>query len=154
MMKTLAGFILTDFCVFPLSAGTKTISRIILVSVCAALLFSPSLCVLFFLLLWIYVLFFFSVICSLLFAPYTLFLPTVLPFSLFPGLFLVFFFFSGFFVFVDSAPPFLLFFSPVVPRFSFLQSPCDLSFSGFYSQRTIRFFQPLIASVMVAVGVR
>jgi hypothetical protein len=48
MMKTLAGFILTDFWVFPLSAGTKTISRIILVSVCAALLFSPSLCVLFF----------------------------------------------------------------------------------------------------------
>ena len=29
-----------------------------------------------------------------------------------------------------------------------------LSFSGFYSQRTIRFFQPLIAGVMVAVGVR
>ncbi|KAL9390962.1 hypothetical protein Peur_014882 [Populus x canadensis] len=48
MMKTLARFILTDFWVFPLSAGTKTISRIILVSVCAALLFSPSLCVLFF----------------------------------------------------------------------------------------------------------
>jgi len=48
MMKTLAGFILTDFWVFPLSAGTKTISRIILISVCAALLFSPSLYVLFF----------------------------------------------------------------------------------------------------------
>ena len=36
------------------------------------------------------------------------------------------------------------------PPFRF---PCDLSFFGFYSQRTIRFFQPLIAGVMVAVGV-
>jgi len=28
----------------------------------------------------------------------------------------------------------------------------DLSFSGFYSQRTIRFFQPLIAGVMAAMA--
>jgi len=70
MMKTLAGFILTDFWVFPLSAGTKTISRIILVSLYAALLFSPSLCVFFFV----------ALLFSLLFAPYALFLPTVLPF--------------------------------------------------------------------------
>lgn len=78
MMKTLAGFILTDYWVFPLSAGTKTISRIILVSVCAALLFSPSLCVLFFVALDLCSTFF-SVICPLLFTPCALFFPTILP---------------------------------------------------------------------------
>ena len=51
---------------------------------------------------------------------------------------------------------------PVLFLFSFSQfcsffssrPPCDLSFSGFYSQRTIRFFQLLIADVMAAAGIR
>jgi hypothetical protein len=40
-----------------------------------------------------------------------------------------------------SSPPVLSFFSL-----------CDLSFSGFYSQSTIHFFQPLIAGVMAAMA--
>jgi hypothetical protein len=35
---------------------------------------------------------------------------------------------------------------------SFSSSPYDLSFSGFYSQKTIRFFQPLIEGVMAAMA--
>jgi len=38
------------------------------------------------------------------------------------------------------------------PVLSFFSSPYDLSLSGFYSQRTIRFFQPLIAGVMAAMA--
>jgi hypothetical protein len=41
--------------------------------------------------------------------------------------------------------------------FFLFSPPFGLSFSGFYSQRTIRFFQPLIAgvmAVMAAAGVR
>ena len=123
MMKTLAGFILTDFCVFPLSAGTKTISRIILVSVCAALLFSPSLCVFFF--------FVALDLCSVFFLCYLLsFICSLRPVSphgsahfplprSFPRLFFLLWFFcvprfcSSFsLVFLSCSPPF---FFPAVP---------------------------------------
>ncbi|KAL9391575.1 hypothetical protein Peur_015495 [Populus x canadensis] len=62
---------------------------------------------------------------------------------------LSFFCFSRFFCFV-----FLLWFCPFFFQFVvFFSLPlCDLSFSGFYSQRTIRFFQPLIAGVMAAMA--
>jgi len=119
MMKTLAEFILTDFWVFPLSAGTKTISRIILISVCAALWFSPSLCVLFFLLLWIYALLF-----SLLFALFYLLLMPCFSqrFCPFPSspVFSPSFFSS--LVFLCSSVLLLLF-----SYFSLLQSPVFLS---------------------------
>jgi len=101
-----------------------------------------------------------SLLCFLLSFP-----GSVIFFRLFPPLFSGFFlwvllalFFTVFF-FLFLLPlsffrPLLVPFPQFFPSFSFLPSPCDLSFSGFYSQRTIRFFQPLIAGVMVAVGVR
>jgi len=88
----------------------------------------------------------------------------------FPGFFLLFFsslsvpFPQFFFLFPPSVLSFFLlciFFSLIPPPLCFFVSvfgffpfslPCDLSFSGFYSQRTIRFFQPLIAGVMAAMA--
>jgi len=74
-----------------------------------------------------------------------------------PPLFVSLFFFL-LFLWSPSFSGFIsLFLSPsvfFVSVFGFFLFPptCDLSFSGFYSQRTIRFFQPLIAGVMAAMA--
>jgi hypothetical protein len=82
---------------------------------------------------------------------------------------LSFFCFSGFFAlfFCSGSAPFfffqfVVFFSSLASSVSleeteerksfFFSVLTDLSFSGFYSQRTIRFFQPLIAGVMAAMA--
>jgi hypothetical protein len=57
-------------------------------------------------------------------------------------------------VLLVDGPKFSLvqFLSVSLPGSVFFSLPCDLSFSGFYSQSTIRFFQPLIAGVMAAMA--